>query len=122
MNKVVLRFVGTLGNKSYQIEPPEFEIDYTNSKAFTRSFYETSIYINPILQPKERGRVKKELIQKLKKLKDPETNENVFKGAYENRKIYKGPFVNISPDIFLFQMKIIVRLVALLFQIYLNLV
>jgi len=43
--------------------------------------------------------LRNELIEKLKKLKDPETGKNVFQGIYKREEIYWGPYVNKAPDI-----------------------
>jgi predicted AlkP superfamily phosphohydrolase/phosphomutase len=101
LTEPLLNFLRFLKISSSEIKPLDFEIDYNKSKAFTCAFYDTSIYVNPRLEPKEKERVKKEIIEKLKELKDPKTNEKVFKEIFENDEIYNGTYFNISPDIIL---------------------
>jgi predicted AlkP superfamily phosphohydrolase/phosphomutase len=99
LSEFLLKFSTIFGKESSKTL--EFEIDYESSKAFTCAFYDTSIYINPLLESKERMKIREEIVGKLKKLKDPETNQRIFKEVYRNSEIYEGPFLNISPDIIL---------------------
>jgi predicted AlkP superfamily phosphohydrolase/phosphomutase len=99
LNEFLLNFLKIFVKGPSETESLEFEIDYDSSKAFACTFYETSIYINPKLELKEKEKIKKEIIEKLKELKDK--NEIIFKEVYRSDEIYKGSFLNISPDIIL---------------------
>jgi len=43
--------------------------------------------------------MRKKIIDLFSKFKDPETGEKIFPAIYKSEEIYKGPFVNIGPDL-----------------------
>jgi predicted AlkP superfamily phosphohydrolase/phosphomutase len=75
-------------------------VDWNKTKAYSLGF--TSVYLN--LKAREsngivddRDELTKEIIDKLKKLKD--NKKNVFTNVYDGRKVYKGKYAHLAPDI-----------------------
>ena len=100
INKLLHLFL--LNSKSFSSSTlyfPKVRIDFNKSIAFTCSFYEPGIYLNPNLSPKEKEEIEKELIEKLMKVKDPITGRKVIKRVYKKEELYHGPYVNYAPDL-----------------------
>lgn len=96
-----LNFLRILGRKPSETGVLNFDIDYDESKAFTCTFYEPGIYINKKINKDLREKLIDEIVQKLKKVKDPENDVLIFKNVYRNSEIYNGCFIDVSPDILL---------------------
>jgi predicted AlkP superfamily phosphohydrolase/phosphomutase len=83
------------------LEVPKPHIDWSQTKAFTCGYYAGQIYLDPALRPEEYEKLRGEIIEQLKELKDPETGRRVLKGVYRVEEIYSGPFLEAGPDILL---------------------
>ncbi|MFX1475623.1 MAG: alkaline phosphatase family protein [Promethearchaeota archaeon] len=92
-------------SKTDQIAERETAIDWSISKAYSWG-YCSPIFINlqgrepdGIVPPAEYEKLREEIIQKLLKLRDPETSRPVFKTVLKKEDIYSGQFLNLAPDI-----------------------
>ena len=84
-------------------------IDWYATKVFLSSFFGTetqSIMINlkgrepkGIVDPNEYDALRDYVIKNLKRLKDPETKENILDAVYKREELYHGSYVNDGPDI-----------------------
>jgi len=82
------------------------DIDWPKTKAFA-SGVTGAITINlkgrqpqgRVRLGKEYEKLREEIIDKLHKLKDPETGNKVVSNVYKREEIYKGPYLNKAPDI-----------------------
>jgi predicted AlkP superfamily phosphohydrolase/phosphomutase len=86
------------------------EIDWLKTKAFVGEtegirINRKEIYPNGIVDNKEYENLREYVIREIKKLKDPETGENVIEYAYKREEIFSGPYVNEFPDIIAIPMK-----------------
>ena len=98
---------GYLNLKSGVKETSDFlnGVDWTQTKAYAIGL--AGIYINVkgrekhgIVNPgEEYQKVKKELIEKLSGLKDPQTGEVAITEMFDSEQIYNGPYVNNGPDL-----------------------
>jgi len=89
------------------VEPGDWfkNVDWSRTKAYALGL--AGIYINQkgreihgIINPgEETQQLKRELIAKLSGLKDAERNEIGITEAFDNQKIYKGPYANSGPDL-----------------------
>ncbi|MFQ5640739.1 MAG: alkaline phosphatase family protein [bacterium] len=81
------------------------DVDWKRTKAY--AFGLAGVYINVkgrekhgIVEPgEEHQKLKEELIAKLSGLKDPQNGEIAITEMFDNRKIYKGPYVESGPDL-----------------------
>jgi len=74
-------------------------IDWEKSKVIP--FSEGSLYINPLIVKKsEYRKLKRELMDKLREIRDPRTNESIFK-VFTKEEIYSGKYTGNAPDVVL---------------------
>lgn len=80
-------------------------IDWQNTRAYCLGF--GGIYLNRkgrekygIVSEDEAKELKKEIIKKLKELRDPDTQESVIKNTYPREEIFSGPYIHDAPDLF----------------------
>jgi predicted AlkP superfamily phosphohydrolase/phosphomutase len=81
------------------------QVDWAKTRAY--AFGLAGIYINlrgreknGIVEPgREYEELKKELVEKLSGLRDPETGEVAITQMFDSREIYKGPYVDNGPDL-----------------------
>ncbi|MBI4177273.1 MAG: alkaline phosphatase family protein [Candidatus Aenigmarchaeota archaeon] len=101
ISEVVRNFVIFFGGEPEKIKPPEIAVDLANSKAFSSGYYEPAIYINRnIVSENEREKLAGEIVEKLRRLKDGKTGQNVFIRASRADEIYNASSPDM-PDIFL---------------------
>ncbi|MDI6826378.1 MAG: alkaline phosphatase family protein [Candidatus Aenigmarchaeota archaeon] len=101
LNDLFLNLFKKLGKKPSETMVLNFDIDYEKTKAFTCAFYEPGIYINKRMNEDLREKLINEITQKLKKVKDPESDVPIFKEIRRSSEIYDGSFTDLSPDILL---------------------
>ena len=85
------------------------DVDWSKTKAYSLGHI-GQIYINLkgrekfgiVNRGKEYEDVRNEIIEKLKKLKDPETGEYVIDKVVKKEEIYSGPFLDRAPDLYVF--------------------
>jgi len=81
-----------------------FEVDLNNSKvsAVQQFTMETKgiLVLVPSTSP-EYEKIRKQVIESLLQLRDPETGRPVVRAAYRREDIYEGPYVDQAPDIVL---------------------
>lgn len=92
-------------SKTDLIAERETAIDWSKTKAYSWG-YCSPIFINlkgrepgGIVPPEEYEQLREEIIQKLLKLRDPETSKLVFKTILKKEEIYSGQFFEMAPDI-----------------------
>ena len=81
------------------------DVDWSKSKAYGQGL--NGIYLNQkgreksgIVNPGEEAeRIKNEIKEKLKKLKDEKNKKMVMKAVYKREELYKGPYTENAPDI-----------------------
>jgi len=81
------------------------DIDWSKTMAFA-SGVTGSITINlkgrqprGIVNKEEYEDIRSQLIQRLLKLRDPETNDKIVKNVYKREEIYHGPYLDKAPDL-----------------------
>ncbi len=82
------------------------DVDWTNTQAYAVGL--GGIYLNVkgreafgIVEPGEQQqRIKREIAEKLRPLRDPEGGSRAIAEVYDTREIYKGPYVKEAPDLF----------------------
>jgi predicted AlkP superfamily phosphohydrolase/phosphomutase len=82
-------------------------VDWTKTRAFVSAITEqTGIYINlegrsplGIVPVEQYEPLRDEIIERLKNLRDPETNEPVITSVMKREEYYSGPFTKCAPDI-----------------------
>jgi len=52
-----------------------------------------------IVYSSEYNKIREEIVQRLKQLRDPETNEIIFSEIFQREEIFWGPYTNRAPDI-----------------------
>lgn len=79
------------------------DVDWEQTQAY--SFGLSGIYLNikgresrGIVSDDEKRAMKAEIIQKLRGLKDPATNETAIRAVYDSEDIYSGPYRDNGPD------------------------
>src|SRR5262249_16117446 len=79
-------------------------IDWSKTQAYAVGF--GGIYLNlagreahGIVSKEDAGRLKREIIGKLKKLQDPERPGSPVREVYDRDQAYTGPYVNDAPDL-----------------------
>ena len=84
-------------------------IDWTKTTAYSASNTEQGIYINVrgrepqgIVTIGDYEKLKNEIIQRLKELRNPKTGEKVVTQIFKREEVYRGPYVEKAPDIILF--------------------
>jgi len=85
-------------------------IDWTQTRAYSASNTEQGIYLNLqgrepdgiVAQGEEYKKLRSEIIEELRKLKDPETGEPVISHIYTKEELYNGPLTDNAPDIIFF--------------------
>ncbi|MBN1232168.1 MAG: alkaline phosphatase family protein [Candidatus Coatesbacteria bacterium] len=82
------------------------DVDWPQTRAYAYGL--NGLYLNKrnreaqgIVTPNEEKGLLEEIKEKLLALKDPATNKNVFANIYKATEIFKGEFMNESPDIIL---------------------
>ena len=81
------------------------DVDWSKSRAYGQGL--NGLYLNVkgrekygIVNPgEETEKIKDEIKDKLKKLKDDKTNEHVAKEVFKKEELYKGPYLGNAPDI-----------------------
>jgi len=81
------------------------DVDWSKSRAYGQGLH--GIYINMagrekqgiVKSGKESEVLKSEIVEKLKKLIDPDTKKLVAKGVYKREELYKGPYTKNAADI-----------------------
>ncbi|MBN3041277.1 MAG: alkaline phosphatase family protein, partial [Candidatus Omnitrophica bacterium] len=98
---------GLLFLKPGKEESKEFfeDVDWSKTKAYALGF--GGIYINKIgregygvVNESEVRALKQAIILGLTQLEDPQTNEKVINNVYSSDDIFKGPYINDAPDLF----------------------
>lgn len=91
---------------SKKIRIKDVKIDWAKTIAFSFNNSSGGIYINlkgrepeGIVEKKDYEKTAKQIINKLKNLKDPKTNKKLKVEAYMKEEIYKGKYIEDSPDI-----------------------
>lgn len=86
------------------------DVDWTKTKAYSLGYF-GQIFINlkgrepeGIVTLEEYDNVREEIMDKLKELRDPETNEKLVDKIFKREELFHGPFVDQAADI-LFIMK-----------------
>ncbi len=81
------------------------DIDWSKTKAYALGF--GGIYLNingrecyGIIPESEIKGIKQEIAAGLRQLKDPETQEAVIKNVYFQEDVFRGPYMNNAPDLF----------------------
>ena len=99
-----LKAEGYLAAKNGKVDRYFDGMDWSKTKAYT--FGLTGLYINRkgresqgIVDDTEYESLKRELIQKLSGLKDPETGETGILHVYDGDEIYRGPYRHNGPDL-----------------------
>jgi len=85
-------------------------VDWSKTKAYSASNTESGIYINlkgrepqGVVEPgQEAEELQAFIVKKLKELRHPKTGEPLVNRLYTREDIYKGPFVEKSPDVIFF--------------------
>ncbi|MCW3989991.1 MAG: alkaline phosphatase family protein [Candidatus Bathyarchaeota archaeon] len=109
---VIKKWLPSSVTKAYSKIPTDtVAINWEKSKAAMASFFGTdkkSIMINVkgreprgVVEPGEYEGLRDEIIAELRKLKDPETDEDIIENVYRREELYSGPYVDESPDIVL---------------------
>lgn len=83
------------------------DVDWTKSKAYGQGL--NGLFLNMegrekygiVKKGQEAETLKAEIIKKLMKAKDPETGQPVVKKAWNREDLYRGPYVQNSPDVVL---------------------
>ena len=101
VSEVMRNFMIFFGGEPGKIKPPEIEVDLASSKAFSSGYYEPAIYINRnLVGENEHKKLAEEIAEKLKRLKDEKTGQNVFVRVSGGDEIYNASSPDM-PDIFL---------------------
>ena len=98
--------------KTYSKIPKDtVAINWENTRAAMASFFGTdkkSIMINVkgrepqgIVEPGKYENLRDKIIAELRKLKDPQTDEDIVENVYRREELYSGPYVDEAPDIVL---------------------
>lgn len=81
------------------------DVDWSKTKAYALGF--GGIYLNKIgreyygfVSDSEALNLKQEIIKGLKEFKDPKTGEMIVSNVYVNSDVFKGPYMNDAPDLF----------------------
>ncbi|MDP6048478.1 MAG: alkaline phosphatase family protein [Candidatus Bathyarchaeota archaeon] len=106
---LIKKWMPSLVTKMYSKIPTDtVAIDWENTKAAVASNWLRNIMINMrgreplgIVEPWEYEILREEIISKLQKLKNPETNEEIIEKVYKREELYSGPYVDDAPDIVL---------------------
>jgi predicted AlkP superfamily phosphohydrolase/phosphomutase len=84
-------------------------IDWTKTTAYSASNTEQGIYLNVhgrepqgIVTIGDYEKLRDEIIQQLKELRNPKTGERVVTQIFKREEVYQGPYVEKAPDIILF--------------------
>lgn len=85
-----------------------FFIDWNNTLAYGGNHTEQGIYINLkgreplgiVEKGREYERVREQIIEKLRKLRNPKSGEPVEVRIFKKEDVYNGPYINDAPDIF----------------------
>lgn len=82
------------------------EVDWENTEAYTGGFYNGQVFINleereprGTVPEEEYEEVRREIIEDLEQLRDPETGEKVVENVYKKEEIYSGERMEDVPDI-----------------------
>jgi len=100
LGRFLLKKLGNLKEETKEIDKVSYDfIDWENSKVIP--FSEGPLYINPLIVKKsEYHKLRTELMDKLRKVRDPKTNEPIFK-VFTKEEIYSGEYADNAPDIVL---------------------
>ena len=81
-------------------------IDWPNTTAFFASHTEQGLHLNVrgrqpegTVQPDQYEQVRADLMERLSKLQDPATGENIVSEMFKREEIYRGAHVDTAPDI-----------------------
>ncbi len=81
------------------------DVDWSKTQAYSQGNF-GQIYVNlkgrepkGIVSPSEYHAVREEIIERLKTLRDPETDHPVFELILTKEEIYNGPYMEYAPDI-----------------------
>jgi predicted AlkP superfamily phosphohydrolase/phosphomutase len=85
---------GTIAGKT---AIPEDSIDWDKTKVLATG--QGTVYILAPEGGEEYGRIREELIEKLKNSRIPNSDRNVAKKVYRKEEIYSGKYMDIAPDI-----------------------
>ena len=79
-------------------------VDWSRTQAYAVGF--GGIYLNlagreakGIVRPEDAGRLKREIIEKLKRLRDPQRPGSPVSDVYDRDRAYQGPYVPDAPDL-----------------------
>ena len=92
------------GYLKFKVENPKsFKDIDEKSLAFSltpgRIYIHTDIWKEGRVAIEESGQIVKEIIEKLSKVKDPETQQIIFKDIYRREEYYSGKYINEAPEI-----------------------
>jgi predicted AlkP superfamily phosphohydrolase/phosphomutase len=97
-------YLATKDNKQPEGRDYLQEVDWSRTKAFALGL--SGLYVNRkgrerfgIVSDQEAEVVKKEIIDKLTGLKDPQDGSTAIKRVYDTRKAYKGLYTDEAPDL-----------------------
>lgn len=97
-------YLATKDNKQPEGRDYLQEVDWSRTKAFALGL--SGLYVNKrgrerfgIVSEEEAEAVKREIIDKLTGLKDPQDGATAVKRVYDTRKAYKGLYTNEAPDL-----------------------
>jgi len=93
--------------KASPLADPLGYIDFTRTRAFYASVSGRSVYVNVkgrqpcgIVDPgAEYERVRDELVERLRDIRDPETGERVVADVHKREAVYSGPCLEAAPDL-----------------------
>jgi len=96
---LVLKDGKTKSDKFYK------DVDWSKSRAYGQGLH--GLYLNIaereklgiVKSGKEEEALKTEIVEKLKKLIDPDTKEIIAKGVYKREELYRGPYTKNAADI-----------------------
>jgi len=81
------------------------DVDWSRTKAYALGF--GGIYLNRtgreyygILSESEAKNLKEEIMKGLRQFRDPKTGEIVIRNVYSQEDVFKGPYMNTAPDLF----------------------
>ncbi|MBD3262080.1 MAG: hypothetical protein GF334_10525, partial [Candidatus Altiarchaeales archaeon] len=100
LSNLIIKVMRGTGGKPGDVKPPQIEVDYAESQAFTCGYYTGGIYLDNKLDPNTYLKVQSELVEAIKKeLRDPDTGELIAEKVYTKQELYEGDQLSLSPDI-----------------------
>ncbi len=95
------------GSRKHLIEERKKLIDWSRTKAYSEG-YHGPVFINlkrreelVAVEKDEYERLRQEIVERLRRLRDPETGAQVLEKILEKERIYNGIYFDVAPDILL---------------------